>query len=116
MAGTAVTVGLRAGAAVQRRREMREAARDWAALGHDRQPFDTDRARSVVAVLIGIGPAVAVAALGAVAEREQGVGRWWMVAVVSCAVVGVFLILAGVYGRPLRQRRPAGRPRPPRNA
>ncbi|MEU1788405.1 hypothetical protein ABZ553_21550 [Streptomyces sparsogenes] len=111
-AGTAVTLGLRAGAAVQRRREIREAARDWAALGHDRRPLDTGPARGVVAVLIGVGlaAAVATAALGAVAERERGV-HWWTVAVVPSMVVGLFLTLAAVHGRAVRHRRsePGGR-------
>ncbi|MGW2745542.1 hypothetical protein [Streptomyces sp. NPDC001450] len=110
--GTAVTVGLRARTAVQRRREMREAARDWAALGHDRRPHDTARARSVVAVLIGIGlaAAVAAAALGTVAEREHG-ADWRTVATVPSAVVGLFLTLAVVCGRALRHHRfnPSGR-------
>lgn len=112
MAGAVVTVGLRAQAAVQRRREMREAARDWAALGHVRQPLDTVGARYVVAVLIGVGLAAAVtaAALGTVAEREHGVA-WWTVAAVPSVVVALFLTFALVYGRALRHHRvdPSGR-------
>ncbi|MFF4398921.1 hypothetical protein [Streptomyces sp. NPDC001480] len=106
VAGAAVTVGLRGHAAVQHRREMREAALDWAALGHVRQPPDTGGARYVVAVLIGIGLAAAVVgtALGAVAEREYSVD-WWAVAAVPSAVVGLFLTLAVLYGRVLRHHR-----------
>ncbi|WP_330340236.1 hypothetical protein [Streptomyces sp. NBC_00557] len=109
VAGAAVTVGLRAQAAVQRRREMRQAARDWAALGNVRRPRDTGGARYVVAVLLGIGlaAAVAAAALGAVAERERGVD-WWAVTAVPSAVVALFLILAVLYGRALRHH-PSGR-------
>lgn len=106
VAGTAFTVGLRARAAVQRRREMRDAARDWAALGHVRQPVDTGGTRNVVAVLIGIGltTAVAAAALEAVARRSQGesVVSSGLVAVPS-AVVGLFLTFA--LGWALRRHR-----------
>ncbi|MEU6091390.1 hypothetical protein ABZ865_32365 [Streptomyces sp. NPDC047085] len=62
VAGAAVTVGLRARAAVQHRRETREAARDWAELRLDRRPADTRRARSVVVLLLVPGTAAAVAA------------------------------------------------------
>ncbi|MFI6356311.1 hypothetical protein ACIBJF_27410 [Streptomyces sp. NPDC050743] len=61
-AGVAVTLGFRAGAAVQRRRETREAAHHWAELRVERQPLDTERARRVVVVLITSGLVVAVAA------------------------------------------------------
>ncbi|MET8765748.1 hypothetical protein [Streptomyces sp. NPDC004658] len=106
VAGTTLTVCLRARAAVQRRREMRETAREWAALGHFRQPLGTGGARNIVAALIGVGLAVAVAAavLGAVAQRGRGVD-WWAVAAAPSAVVGLFLALAVVYGRAPRHHR-----------
>ncbi|MFF8925913.1 hypothetical protein ACF1AO_01490 [Streptomyces longwoodensis] len=106
VAGTTLTVCLRARAGVQRRREMRETAREWATLGHFRQPLGTGGARNVVAALIGVGLAAAVAAavLGAVAQRERGAGCW-AVAVAPSAVVGLFLALAVVYGRASRHHR-----------
>ncbi|MEU5083671.1 MULTISPECIES: hypothetical protein [Streptomyces] len=114
LAGAVATVSLRAHAAVQRRRETREAARDWAALGHLRRPRDTGGARHAVAVLIGTGliAAVTAAALGAVAEREHG-RAWWAVASMPSAVVALFLILAVLSGRVLRHHRagPSGRRR-----
>lgn len=55
VAGAAVMLRLRAGAAVQRRRETREAAHDWAELRVERQPLDAERARRVVVVLIASG-------------------------------------------------------------
>jgi fatty acid desaturase len=104
LAGLTVTLGLRARAAVQRRRETREAARDWAALGTPRPPQDTRRARNVVVGLIGLGlaAAVAAAALAAVAASGGGVA-WWTVAAVPAALVGLFLALAVVLGRMPRQ-------------
>jgi predicted membrane chloride channel (bestrophin family) len=62
VAGVAVTLGFRAGAAVQRRRETREAARHWAELRVERRPLDTERARKVVVVLITSGLVVPVSA------------------------------------------------------
>ncbi|MFE7978916.1 hypothetical protein [Streptomyces shenzhenensis] len=77
VAGAAATVGLRAGAVVQHRREARESARNWAELGHAGQPPGTARARTGVAVLIGLGPAAAVVALVVVVEpgAERAGGR-----------------------------------------
>ncbi|GGY96738.1 hypothetical protein GCM10010300_45780 [Streptomyces olivaceoviridis] len=112
LAGAAVTAGLRARAAVQRRRDLREAAHEWGELGRDRKPIDTGGARNVVALLLGTGLAAAVgaAALGTVAERDGGVDRW-TVAAVPTAVVVLFLTLAVVHGRVVRHRRadPSGR-------
>ncbi|ARP73384.1 hypothetical protein LK08_02515 [Streptomyces sp. MUSC 125] len=105
VAGTAVTVGLRARAAVQRRRERREAARDWAELGHDRRPPDIGRARNVVAVLIAFGAAAAVAVAGLGVVAEPGGARAWWCAAVPSSVVALFLALAVVWGRALRRDR-----------
>ncbi|MFF3513160.1 hypothetical protein [Streptomyces sp. NPDC002573] len=104
-AGAAVTTGLRARAAVQRRRETREVAREWAELRHDQRPPGNGRAGKVVAVLIGIGLAAAVAAatLALVAGREDG-RNWWPVASISSGVVGLFLTIAAVYGWGRRRR------------
>ncbi|MGW3954338.1 hypothetical protein ACWEKM_26185 [Streptomyces sp. NPDC004752] len=102
MAGAVATVGLRAGAAVQRRRETRETARDWAELGRTGQPPATARARTVVAALIGFGPVATVAALGAVAQPEHGTDRW-AVAVLPAAVVGLSLATAAAYLRLTRR-------------
>ncbi|MFE7979153.1 hypothetical protein [Streptomyces shenzhenensis] len=113
VAGAAATVGLRAGAVVQRRREARESARNWAELGHAGQPPGTARARTGVAVLIGLGPAAAVVALVVVVEPGGGTGGW-AVAVLPAAVVGLSLALAVAY---LRMTRNANRchPRPSRS-
>ncbi|MFQ6200437.1 hypothetical protein [Streptomyces sp. NPDC000405] len=86
---------------MQRRREAREAARDWAELGHTGQPPGTARARAGVAVLIGCGPAAAVVALGVVVGPGGGTGRW-AVAVLPAAVVGLSLALAVAYLRMTR--------------
>ncbi|MFE1800697.1 hypothetical protein ACFW9L_31675 [Streptomyces sp. NPDC059517] len=62
VAGTAVTAGLRLRAAVQHRREAREADRHWAQLaryGH-RPPADPDRSRRTLAVLVASGLATAL--------------------------------------------------------
>jgi len=66
IAGLTVTAGLWARAAVQRRRETREAALAWAALGHPRPPRTPGRGRSLVVALIAVAlsTAVAAAALG----------------------------------------------------
>ncbi|MER6126897.1 hypothetical protein ABT173_30765 [Streptomyces sp. NPDC001795] len=107
--GVALTAALRARAAVQRRRETREAARDWADLRPGQHPPDIDRARHVVALLIGIGLAAAVAAttLAVVAEPEHG-EDWWAVHAVPSAVVGLCLTIAAVYMRALRRHRADG--------
>lgn len=96
VAGAVVTVGLRARAVVQRRREARESARGWAELGGARQVSGAARARTVVALLIGLGPAAAVVALGAVAWPEDAPDRW-AVAVLPAAVVGLSLAAAVAY-------------------
>ncbi|MGI5441811.1 hypothetical protein ACQEV4_31975 [Streptomyces shenzhenensis] len=113
VAGAAATAGLRAGAVVQRRREAREAARDWAELGHAGQTPGTVRARAGVAVLIGCGPAAAVVALGVVVGPGGGTGRW-AVAVLPAAVVGLSLALAVAYLRMTRNTN-RRRPRPSRS-
>ncbi|MER6526411.1 hypothetical protein [Streptomyces sp. NPDC001508] len=108
VAGAVVTVGLRARAAVQRRRETRESARGWAELGRAQQGPGPARARTVVALLIGLGPAAAVVALGAVVVPEPTADRW-PVAFLPAAVVGLSLAAAVAY---LRMTRSAHRRRP----
>ncbi|MGW2700046.1 hypothetical protein [Streptomyces sp. NPDC001340] len=107
VAGAAVTLGLRVRASLQRRRESREAASQWAELRKDRQPPDTGRVRTaVVAVLVGFGPAAAVVAAAAMVVAKPGHGMsGWMLAAVPTTIVALFLGVAAVSGWMFRRRR-----------
>ncbi|MFF8423699.1 MULTISPECIES: hypothetical protein [unclassified Streptomyces] len=107
VAGAVVTLGLRVRASRQRSRESREAAYQWAELGDDRQPADTEPVRTaVVAVLVGFGPAAAVAAAAAMVVVRPGQGAaGWVVAAVPTTIVVLFLAVAAASGRVLRRHR-----------
>ncbi|MEU3979368.1 hypothetical protein AB0F77_04525 [Streptomyces sp. NPDC026672] len=109
--GVVLAVGLLTGAAVQRRREARETARQWAELRQVRAPVGGGRARTVVAVLLGagLGTAVVVSVFEVMAGPEDG-ADWLATAVAPVAVVGLFLTLAVAHGRASR-RSPVRRPR-----
>ncbi|MFC3572648.1 hypothetical protein ACFOZ0_05010 [Streptomyces yaanensis] len=102
--GAAVTVGLRARAAVQRRREVREAARHWAELRHGSPLIGTDRTRNVFTALMAFGLIAAgvTAAVLVATGPDDGLDRW-VVAAVPALVVALFLTAAITY-----TRRPAG--------
>lgn len=115
-AGAVLTAGLGLCAAVRRRRELREAARQWAQLRRGQPRPGAPSSRIVVAVLIGaglaagaatafLGPAGSAAGPGNTADRPAAVA-------VPAAVVGLFLALALACTRKAR-RGTAGR-RPPR--
>ncbi|MFF4585501.1 hypothetical protein [Streptomyces sp. NPDC001388] len=105
VAGAGVTAGLRARAVVQRRREARQAARDWAELRTGPYPPGPDGARNVVALLLAFGllTAGAMAAVGLVTGGAQD-PDWVSAAVVPAGVMGLFIALALLY--------PRGRPTP----
>ncbi|MGW3497411.1 hypothetical protein [Streptomyces sp. NPDC001020] len=95
VAGAAVTVGLRARAAMQHRREVQEAARHWAELRDASPRGGTDRSRHVFAALVAGG--LAMAALTAAVALGTGPddGPHWVLAVAAPAVVvGLFLTAA----------------------
>ncbi|MFH8769653.1 hypothetical protein [Streptomyces sp. NPDC017958] len=103
--GAAVTLGLRVRASMQRRRESREAACQWAELREDPQPPDTEPVRTAaVAVLVGFGPAAAAVAAAAmvVVRPEHGMAGWAVVAVPT-TIVALSLGVAAVSGRVLRR-------------
>ncbi|MFI7503995.1 hypothetical protein ACIBVL_37050 [Streptomyces sp. NPDC049687] len=112
LAGAAVTVGLRTRATVQRRREARQAARDWAELRTGRRPTGTDRTRHVVAVLLACGLltaaiAAAVELATAGAEDTDRVSA----AAVPAGIVSLFIALAVLCTRMARRRTGADRAR-----
>ncbi|MCX5166759.1 hypothetical protein OG616_01855 [Streptomyces antibioticus] len=80
--GAVVTVCLLGRAGVQRRREVREAARDWAELGTG--PLPSARARTVVLVLLAAGLITALAT--AVVSAREG---WSPLIAAAPAVVTV---------------------------
>ncbi|MEV0181956.1 hypothetical protein AB0I54_22080 [Streptomyces sp. NPDC050625] len=104
--GIAVTAALRIRAAVQRRRERHEVARQWTQLRHDQPPPDPGRARKAVAVLIGCGLTAASVpvCLWALANPGAGTGWWAMAAVPS--TIGLSLVVAVTYMHMVR--RPTG--------
>ncbi|GAA0628865.1 hypothetical protein GCM10009535_00200 [Streptomyces thermocarboxydovorans] len=100
VAGAALTAALRVGAAVQRRREMREAARHWAELSRQVPRPGARPSRTVVAVLLGAG--LAAGSATAILRVAAGPGNgtdWLAAAAVPAAVVGLFLTLAIAHTR-----------------
>ncbi|MFJ3336876.1 hypothetical protein [Streptomyces sp. NPDC086766] len=114
--GAVTSTALRLRAAVQRRREARETAHQWAGLGHVPGPAGPGRSRYVVAAVLGCGVAAAAAVAGmrAVAGPIQGVG--WVASIAPTAALGLFLILAATHAtHATRRTAPAnGRARPQR--
>ncbi|WP_416981839.1 hypothetical protein [Streptomyces sp. T028] len=106
--GAAVTAGLGGRAVVQRRRETRQAARDWAELRTAPRPAGTDRTRHVVAVLLACGlfTAATTAATGTAAAGEEGTDWLWL-AVAPSGIVALSIALAAAYTA-LARRRAAG--------
>ncbi|MEU6072047.1 MULTISPECIES: hypothetical protein [Streptomyces] len=101
--GIAVTAGLRVRAAVQRRRERHEVARQWTELRHDQPPPDPGRGRRAVAVLIGCGPAAASVPVGLWAIASPGAGMgWWAIAAVP-STIGLSLVIAVTYMHVIRR-------------
>lgn len=98
--GAVASATLHLYAAVQRRRETREAARHWTRLGHVPSPAGPGRSRSVVAAVLvcGMVVSVPVAVWQAVSGPGGGAG-WAVAAVTSAAVMGVFLVAAGLCAR-----------------
>ena len=100
-AGTAVTLGLRARAAVRRRREAAEAARHWAQLGSGSTAAE-DRSgsgRTAFAALTATGLATAAATAGLLLTTGP-TGGHWLTAAVPAALVGVFLLIAATVAHP----------------
>jgi hypothetical protein len=95
--GAATAIALRLHAAVRRRRETREAAHQWARLGHVPPLAGIGHSRNVVAAVVacGVAVAVAVAALYAAAGPEGGAS--WVAAAAPATVMGVFLTAAAAY-------------------
>ncbi|MBD0839708.1 hypothetical protein [Streptomyces sp. TRM68416] len=126
VAGAAVTVVLRVRAGVQQRRERREIARRWVALGAPLAAPDHalrrrgGRARSaprvarpqvVFAALVAVGTVAALALATLLVAAGPDSGRDWLVAAVApAAVVGVFLTLAITCTRQARGTVPTRRP------
>ncbi|MFF0596352.1 hypothetical protein [Streptomyces antibioticus] len=92
--GAVVTVCLLGRASVQRRREVREAARDWAELGTG--PLPSARARLVVVVLLAAGLITALAT--AVLSARAG----WS-PLTAAAPAGVTVAVAVGYARVARR-------------
>ncbi|MFJ9863812.1 hypothetical protein [Streptomyces sp. NPDC101165] len=115
VAGVAVTLGLRVRASLQRRRESRETARQWAELRKDQQPPDTEPVRTaVVALLVGCGLALAVIAATVMVVVQPGhCMAGWAVAAVPAMIVALFLGVAAVSGRAFRRHRADGSGRRP---
>ncbi|MEU1179888.1 hypothetical protein ABZ464_19960 [Streptomyces sp. NPDC005820] len=112
--GAAVTAGLRGRAVVQRRRETRQAAHDWAELRADPRPVGTGRARHVVAVLLACGlcTAATMAALEQAVAGERGAASWAL-AVAPTGIVALSVALAVTYaGLAGRRAGPRGYRRP----
>ncbi|WP_225838582.1 hypothetical protein [Streptomyces sp. NK08204] len=113
VAGGLLSAGLRIHAAVLRRDETREAARQWRELGHGKPPV-TDRSRYVVAVLIGTGlAAAAVTAAFRVAAGPEDPLDWFAAITVPVAVLGLFLALAVTHTCMARRRTWPDHARPP---
>ncbi|MFH8799008.1 hypothetical protein ACH4F6_05315 [Streptomyces sp. NPDC017936] len=102
--GAVVTAALRLGAAVKRRREVRETARGWALLGHVPRPAGRPGpARRVVAAVAGAGVLAAVVLAASYAVAGRASDPFWVTAAAPGVVVGVFLTAAGVYARVTRR-------------
>ncbi|MGW0882277.1 hypothetical protein [Streptomyces sp. NPDC002671] len=105
VAGVLVTTGLWLRAAVQRRHEVREVARQWGELGHAQPPPVTDRSRYVVPILVGTGlTAAAVTAAFRLATGPKDTADWFAVVTASATVLGLFLTIAVTYTRMTRRR------------
>ncbi|WP_432138432.1 MULTISPECIES: hypothetical protein [unclassified Streptomyces] len=112
-AGAATAVALRARAVVQRRRELREAARGWDRLGGGPLPADPTRSRRTVAVLVVTGLLTATAAALLATARPGTPGSWPATAGAPAAVLAVFLVIALTHAHTVRHRaaqRDPGRP------
>ncbi|MFJ8112704.1 hypothetical protein [Streptomyces sp. NPDC096132] len=106
VAGAAATIGLRARAAVQRRREARQTARDWAELRTGRHPTTTDHlARNVVAALLtgGLLTAATTAAVELAAAGPEE-ADWLSAAAAPAGIVGLSIALAVLYACGARRR------------
>ncbi|WP_460072439.1 hypothetical protein [Streptomyces sp. YKOK-I1] len=103
--GAAVTAVLRGRAVVQRRREARQTALDWAELRADPRPAGPGRGRQVVAVLLACGlfTAATTAALMAAMAGEGG-ASWPTLAVAPAGIVALSVALAVAYAGPARRR------------
>ncbi|GHD92012.1 hypothetical protein [Streptomyces naganishii] len=114
--GATATAALRLDAAVLRRREVRETARQWARLGGPAPAAGPGRTRHVVAAVVGCGLAVAVAVTALHVLAGPGGGPGWLAAAAPVAVMAVFLLAAATYARsgretvPGRRTTPNGRP------
>ncbi|WP_367320003.1 hypothetical protein [Streptomyces sp. HUAS ZL42] len=89
-AGAAVTAALWIRAAVQRRREAREAVHDWAELSRGPLRVGAHGFRNLFVALVGAG----LAASAASAVFLVAVGRVWVAVVVGAGVMGLFLAVA----------------------
>ncbi|MEU6256114.1 hypothetical protein [Streptomyces sp. NPDC047043] len=110
VAGTTVTAALRIRSAAQRRHEVRETVRHWAALNqHDRSHEFSQRA---VAGLLACGlvTAVVTAAVAVTAESEGS--RSWALAAAPAAIIVMALAVAITYARTARRRITSARARP----
>ncbi|MHC3469312.1 hypothetical protein ACYF6T_11395 [Streptomyces sp. 7R007] len=107
VAAMTVAAGLRAGAAVRHRREAREAARHWAALGSAPPPRHGFRYVFAALVASGVAAAAAGAVLATAAGSGDGLGRPTAV-LAPAAIVAVFLALATAVARAARSRSDAG--------
>ncbi|MEU1514508.1 hypothetical protein ABZ490_20495 [Streptomyces sp. NPDC005811] len=107
--GAAVTAVLWGRAAVQRRREARQTARDWAALRADPRPAGAGRGRPGVAVLLACGlfTAATTAALLTAGAGERG-APWLPLAVAPTGIVALSVALAVAYAGPARRRTGTG--------
>ncbi|GGI94712.1 hypothetical protein [Streptomyces brasiliensis] len=114
-AGAVLAAGLRIGATVQHRREVRETARHWAELRRGSSQAGTGRTRNVVAVLVGAGLFTAVATAILKLAAGPGDGEDWLAAAAAPAlIVAVFVTLALTHSRAVRRRAGWNSPRPPR--
>jgi hypothetical protein len=102
VAGGAAAVALRVHAAVARRAEHREAARQWRELSGTARPLPpADRSRYVVAALVttGLTAAAATAGLAWAAGDAGGAAHRLTAVVAPAAVLTVFLLLAAACAR-----------------
>lgn len=98
--GAALTVALRVRAAVQLRRELREAARHWAELGQQAAGPGPRPSRTLVALLFagGLITGSATAILGLAIGPGNGT-HWLATAAVPAAIAGLSLTLAIAHTR-----------------
>ncbi|MFF3500515.1 hypothetical protein [Streptomyces sp. NPDC003247] len=93
-AGAALTAALRTRAAVQRRREIREAVRDRAALEQGPPPAGPEPSRHLFAALVGAGLAASAASAVLLTAAGPGASPGWVTLVVPATTTGLFLTLA----------------------